>query len=537
MALPNEFALFGVPILGLFALAPLFAGLRLLRRPKQAAFVMAIFGAVSTVLSNYWLMFFGDFAIWTIAGTTLGYTLYKAALGVFLWYFMKSRSIWRPFVIAAVWTVYEYFKSVGFLAYPWGLTAYPMNEVLVLTQTARVFGIWLLSFQMASLQAVLGDWLGSYLGRHVSTRKVSLAGQVGGAALSQDGPDRPIDSRAPTVANARLQLAALAALFLLSVTWGVIRLSTDESADATIDTLMVQQNGDSWFTSDFPGTLRRAQDMTRRGIQAGSTVPDLVVWSETALRYPVLDARWYQTNPAGDPYEDFAEEIDTWFLTGSWYAEDLTGGIVYNSTFLFDPGYQLVDIYEKQHLVPFAEHIPFWHVDWWRGFFREVVGLGATWSVGTGYETLSMTLPSGARLDLGTPICFEDAFGYLNRALVLRGADLLANLTNNAWSRTDSAQTQHFVAARFRAIETGRTLVRSTNAGYTSVVDPWGRELDSMPMFEAGYLRTDVPIYRHALTPYTLWGDMLPFVLMGVLALVCFLDIDRRLVRGLSGRL
>lgn len=514
MALPNEFVLFGQPLIGLFALAPLFAALSLVKRPGEAALVTALFGAVSTVLSNYWLVFFGDFAIWTIGGTTLGYTMFHALLGVFLWKFSRTKGLGRPFVLAALWTVYEYLKSVGFLGYPWGLAAYPLGSELILAQSARIFGPWGLSFLVVSTNAVIAAVLDAFL----------------------RGPSALGASTRRTRADLRLQFSTLAALFAITITYGVVSLTLSDSleADHEIDILMVQQNGDSWFTSDFPGTLRRAQETTREGVAARPTKPELIVWSETALRHPIVyHRRWYASNPVGDPYLDFAESLDTWLLTGSPYVVDLSEGLVYNAVFMFDPDHELVETYEKQHLVPFAEHIPFWHIDVWREFFRNVVGLGATWAVGTGYETLPFESADGTKFMIGAPICFEDAFGYLNRALVLRGADMLVNLTNNAWSRTNSAQTQHFVAARFRAIENGRTLVRSTNAGYTSVVDPWGRVVGSMPMFVADYLRLDVPVYTDIATPYTFAGDLFPFVLMGILALVLFADIDRREV--LSG--
>jgi apolipoprotein N-acyltransferase len=97
---------------------------------------------------------------------------------------------------------------------------------------------------------------------------------------------------------------------------------------------------------------------------------------------------------------------------------------------------------------------------------------------------------------------------------VRQGADILINLTNDAWSRTNSAQVQHFVVARFRSIEMKRILIRSTNGGLTAVIGPFGEIQKDLPMFKAAYLAADIPVLREdSLTPYTLYGDYFPIIL------------------------
>jgi apolipoprotein N-acyltransferase len=107
------------------------------------------------------------------------------------------------------------------------------------------------------------------------------------------------------------------------------------------------------------------------------------------------------------------------------------------------------------------------------------------------------------------------------RGFAARGADMYLNLTNNSWSQTESAQIQHYVAARFNAIATRTPLVRSTNSGVTGLVDAYGRLRSSLPMFEQGYLVVDVPIYERArLTFYTRYGDYLPQLFIVVIVLL-----------------
>ncbi|TFG57700.1 MAG: apolipoprotein N-acyltransferase, partial [Spirochaetales bacterium] len=116
-----------------------------------------------------------------------------------------------------------------------------------------------------------------------------------------------------------------------------------------------------------------------------------------------------------------------------------------------------------------------------------------------------------------TPICFEDAFPYLCRNFVRQGAEMLINLTNDSWSKTDSAQIQHFVAARFRSIENRTVLVRSTNAGVTSVIDPHGRLIHSLPYFTEAFLAASIPVYSSGRSSfYTRFGDFLPYLCLGL---------------------
>jgi apolipoprotein N-acyltransferase len=199
-----------------------------------------------------------------------------------------------------------------------------------------------------------------------------------------------------------------------------------------------------------------------------------------------------------------------------------------NGVILLSQEGNIIDYYGKQHPVPFAEHIPFWEYEPVQRFFKEAVGLYSTWTIGSRYTLFSVPVDKKQELTFGTPICFEDAFAYLCRNFILKGAEILVNLTNNSWSRTDSAQIQHFVAARFRSIENKRVLLRSTNSGFTSVVDPWGRIINSIPMFEEGYIAAEVPVYREStFTIYTLLGDYFPLMLLILLFLYLALSLKK----------
>jgi apolipoprotein N-acyltransferase len=157
--------------------------------------------------------------------------------------------------------------------------------------------------------------------------------------------------------------------------------------------------------------------------------------------------------------------------------------------------------------VPFAEAIPFMEYPWFRKFIQETVGLDSGWALGKEFVLFELPTKTGS-VRFGAPICFEDAFADVCRNFALQDADLLINLTNISWSKTDSAEIQHWAAARFRAIEARRTLVRSTNGGVSCVVGAYGETLDSLPLFRSTSKFVEVPIFRDASpTVYVRWGD------------------------------
>jgi apolipoprotein N-acyltransferase len=115
------------------------------------------------------------------------------------------------------------------------------------------------------------------------------------------------------------------------------------------------------------------------------------------------------------------------------------------------------------------------------------------------------------------------------RALFQAGSEIFVNITNDSWSMTNSAEYQHFAIASFRAMEFRTTLIRSTNSGYSVVVNPKGQVIADMPLFEEASLYTSVPIYQRTMTVYCLFGNWLP-------ALCFILVLVNLIVREKKGR-
>ena len=490
---PDESFYWGNATLGLICIAPAFYAICRAPSFKVAARLGAVFGGVSTALASFWLMFFQGFSVWTYGGTILGYMGYNALLFPFLLGVSRLSPRFRPFLLAAGWAVYEYFKSIGFLAYPWGLVAYPMGGVLPLIQFVDITGVWGLSFLMALINALVAEY--------------ALAGW------------RP---------RFRGQGAFVLFLVVCALGYGVARLSTAIPVSATANLILVQQDTDPWGGGDGKGaetSLDVNVNMTVEAVRTAARKPDLAVWSESSVSSIAvnLDGTYYPPKNALVPG---IQKGGVPVLFGGVVIVNMEKQAFWNAAVLASKDGAVLDTYGKMHPVPFAESIPFYELAFVRDFFRKVVGIWNPWVSGTRQTIFRVPLESGGTMAFGVPICFEDAFADLCRRYLLKGADLLVNITNDSWSKTWSSEIQHFQVARFRAIENRRVLVRSTNGGVSAVVGPWGEIRMRMPFFQRTWRDVDVPLYKEkTVTPYTRFGDWFPRCLIGLVLIVLILNV------------
>jgi len=169
--------------------------------------------------------------------------------------------------------------------------------------------------------------------------------------------------------------------------------------------------------------------------------------------------------------------------------------------------------YEKRKLVPVGEYVPFENLPFVASFVAEQFGIDQSFTPGTEPKTFPGKIP------LGITICSEEIYSHLIRETRRAGAELLVNVTNDAWFPGTHLPQLHCLHGQLRAAENGVGLVRSCNTGVTAVIDRFGNVTNklSVPEFTSGVLSVHVPIQSHT-TLYTLCGDSL------ILALsACFL--------------
>ncbi len=246
-----------------------------------------------------------------------------------------------------------------------------------------------------------------------------------------------------------------------------------------------------------------------------ASIPQKLKWDsaflrETMLRYVRLSAKaapksdlivWPE---AAVPF--FLERMPgwrRWLLSQmrSWHTPVLFGGLklhgrgALNGLFLFEPGEERLQFVGKHHLVPFGEYVPSW-LPWIHALVPHIADFRAATDSG---------ILTAARGRYGSLVCYEAIFPQEGR-LRARKATVLVNVTNDAWYGRTPAAWQHLQAARMRAVETGRFLLRAANTGITAIVAPDGSMRMSMPWFTQGAL---IGTYKNsnAHTPYMRWGD------------------------------
>ncbi len=216
---------------------------------------------------------------------------------------------------------------------------------------------------------------------------------------------------------------------------------------------------------------------------------DLIVWPETAVPY-VLDL----AAPVLSRIATAADGVPV--VTGINRRND--AGNWFNTMVTVNEAGQVSDTYDKVHLVPFGEYIPFR-----LGILQAMAGItGFGFSAGDAVRLVDT--PLGRALPL---ICYEAIFPGHARSVAER-PDYILQITNDAWFGTFSGPYQHLDQARFRAVEQGLPLIRAANTGISAVIDRNGRVLADLALGEAGYLDVLVPAGTVNPTFYARWGDL-----------------------------
>ncbi len=498
LGIPNEWLNFGYGA-GFVAIIPLYYALLNCGSYKKAALLYGFFVVFVHLISSFWLAFFGDFAIFTLGASTIAYFVLALPFGTFFYYALQKDRRIRIFLFAGVWLMWEYFKSNGFVAYPWGTVCMTAFNLKYFIQFIDTTGVWGLSFVLSLFAACFCEILNVFI---YSDRK--------GEFLKNLNPYK-------------VPFVIVTGLFLMIMFYGFIVLNFKTEPKTYLNTVIVQQNGDPWDMNNFESYLKTSQTLSKREVSSAEEKPDLIVWSESSLTNSYFNSRFfYSSFPNEEPFLDFLNNVNVPVLAGSPIIDHLNRG--YNSAILIAPDGNILEAYSKIQLVPFAEYIPFIEHPFVQKFFDRLVGFSAGWTPGKEFSNFSIENSMGEDIKFTVPICFEDAFPAVCSNLHNTGSELLINITNDSWSKTASAEYQHFVVSYFRTLELRTSLVRATNSGFSCVADPYGEVIASLPLFKADAMTVKVPVYSHIKTPYAVLGDWLPFFIFIILLKIIFND-------------
>ena len=373
----------------------------------------------------------------------------------------------------ALWTLFEWLRGWIFTGVPWLAVGYSQADS-PLAGFAPVVGVYGVSFAVALCAGLLGVVVSG-------SGKARIAGGV-----------------------------ALVFAFGLGQLLKQIAWTSPQGAPFQVALLQGNIPQDLKFRADrYAATLATY----KRLIEASRA--QLIVLPETAIpRF--LDAV--------DPF--YLQDIER--AAASRRADLLIGvpirdpdGRYFNS--LVSVGVSPAQRYDKSHLVPFGEFVP-WGLSW---MVRTLAVPLSDFSRG---PENPKPLALGGQL-VAPNICWEDAFGE-EIIRQLPQATLLVNVSNVAWFGDSLAPSQHLQISRMRALETGRTMLRATNTGVTAIIDPRGNVVARLPQFTEGVLSGEVQGYGGA-SPYVRFGNY-PIVL-ACLALVAALVLRRLRIVGRTG--
>ena len=258
---------------------------------------------------------------------------------------------------------------------------------------------------------------------------------------------------------------------------------------------------DTWTLEHLTQTLTELRAISTRAPQAPPGSPGLIIWPESPAPFFVTDLHLRGT------LGEIARSTDSYIVVGSM-GIDHTGDPmrppdIYNSAALVAPDGAWVQRYDKIHLVPFGEFIPFEKLI---AFAKPLTHDIGTFARGTQRNPLKV---NGLRL--GTFICYESVFPNEVREFARNGATVFVNISNDGWFGPTGAPRQHLNMARMRAVENNRWLLRGTNSGLTAVIDPDGRVVAQAPRNQRTSLQAAYSLIEST-TFYTRHGDWFPFL-------------------------
>jgi apolipoprotein N-acyltransferase len=473
------FDFFPALLFGLAALVPLLDGAMRHRRPLRRAAILGWgFGFGQFVVGMHWIFY--PFLVdpvnhaWEIPFVAL---LFPGGLALFTGLACAAVSpFWRGrsgiFVLAACYGVAEWLRGHVLTGLPWNLPAYGWGASLAVLQCSALFGAYGLSL----LTVLFGFSLGELLRT----------------------PRRP------------LLPALMTVLFLVLWIDGALRLGANPPQSvAGVHLRLVQPNIPQNEKYLRRYVMRNWNRLIALSSGPAATPPTVIIWPEAAP--PVM----LQREPGALDQIAVLTGTNKVLMTGNQREEiDADGSRrFFNSFFVFGPGGALLATYDKFHLVPFGEYLPYESMLRALGITK-LVGFPGSFAAGDGPHTV--VIPGAP--PAGPLICYEILFP----GAVIGIGDVrprwLINVTDDSWFGPWAGPRQHLLAARVRAIEEGLPVARAANTGISAMIDAQGRVIASLGLDRTGVV--DAPLPKAAApTPFARFGD-LPFFVLLLIALV-----------------
>ena len=444
------------------------------------------------------LIYFGCVFWWISNVTAIGafFLVLYLALYPAIWFLLVARLLPRPssdssaatvfhaVAAASLWVMLEWWRSWFLTGFNWNELGISQSSSVVFRQMAAFGGVPLISFVLVTVNIL---WAEGVLGiaKTLHEKRVVRASQPFGVALF-----------------------IVAAFFALG--WYHLQRHRGEALSPSLSFSCIQPNipqipYDGGPIAKFEDDEKEALEKTEKlsfDAMAGPMKPDLLIWPEAFTGQEI-----YQRGMLGEMVRDIASSTDHYFLLG---AQDSDPQHVYNSAYLYGPGWETYQYYRKTRLVILGEFLPFGDTF---PILRKWAGVGMDMTPGPGPKVFTIDKPA---MTFAPLICFEDTLPSVADKAAKLNPDFFVTITNDGWYTGWCAAwgvRQHLSHAVFRCVEHDRPMIRCANTGISDVIDQNGTvtsrflgssggEIDVGGVF-AGKLN----FYPTQGTLYESWGD------------------------------
>jgi len=463
---------------GLFGISILCYYIKISKSFKESCILGFIFGFGQFLTSLYWIaigvsVYIEEFW-WFIPFALFGLPIILAFFisgACSLSWFVRNKPYYQ-LMFCSNWVFFEWLRSWIFTGLPWNLLGYALSFSDLLIQTANIIGIFGLSFIVVYISSSF---------YHVFTKKYNA-----------------------------LKISSFTSIIIIFtiIIYGSLRLENNPTNLSNIHVRLVQPSIPQvakWDIEEFWDNLNLHIELS-----SSDGNPDLIIWSEAAM------VASYKHQAIKTELLKMLKKTGSILITGGITDNNKQGNNLklYTSLYAINSNGDMLFEYNKSHLVPFGEYIPFKSILPFKklthGFLDYTQG-----------ERKLVKLDK-FNLSIKALICYESIFPDEVRTSN-KDADLIINVTNDGWYGKSSGPYQHLHISRMRSIENGIPMIRVANNGITAIIDPMGRIIRRLDLNEVNYIDDKIPNKLSFHTIYSQFGDItmfIPLLLVAILQLI-----------------
>ena len=452
-----------ISYLAFVGLVPIFISIE--GRSAKASLKLGYIAGMSHYLTLlYWIPYpitrYGNIPFYLSIGPYILLCMYLSLFFALFCWLCNKKSTPAVILYPSYWIILEFLKSKILTGFPWCLLGYSQYKNIPIIQITDITGVLGISYLIVMANVLI---------YHLISKRVSL-----------------------------MEIALTGVFFASTYGYGLYRLNHPISGKE-IKVAIVQGNIDQsikWDPSYQAKTMDIYLGLTRSCYKYR---PDLIVWPETAVPFYFQD-----DGSLADMVWRIPEESGASMIFGSpAYGKGKRGIKYYNRAYLISCGHPTT-FYDKVHLVPFGEYVPLKKILF---FLNRLVPAAGDFDPGNKIRPLE-----NRYISAGVMICFDAIFPEIARTHTKMGANLLVNISNDAWFGKTSAPYQHLAMSIFRAVENRRSLIRATNTGISAFIDPYGRIVKRSGLVKREALVARVRLIEKHMSFYTCYGNIFLYV-------------------------